>query len=315
MHRKSIEPYINELFQASHIERLNKNCEDILNNKRTKKLESDLQRFSCINSINKEYNENAISVSAEFEQKTEYTNVLKSLMPWRKGPFQINDVFIDSEWQSHQKWNRMAHLGDYKDKVVLDIGSGNGYYLYKLLGEGTKKAIGLDPHLVYNHQFIAINHIIQEANAMLLPLGWQSCEHMKPVADYVLCMGVLYHQKKPQELLKALKVPLKHKGKLILETLIIDSNETTQLEPKGRYAAMKNIYYIPSVKKLTQWLQEAGYKQITCCDITATTSEEQRVTTWSSGESLVDFLNPTNPKKTIEGHPAPLRVIMTAINE
>ena len=25
------------------------------------------------------------------------------MKPWRKGPFQINDLFIDTEWQSHIK--------------------------------------------------------------------------------------------------------------------------------------------------------------------------------------------------------------------
>jgi tRNA (mo5U34)-methyltransferase len=315
MYRKSIEPYINDLFQASEVDSIHSKCKTVLANKRTLKIETDLLPFTDVQTINKTYDENAVSVLATFKQQHRYTTLLKSLMPWRKGPFKINDVFIDSEWKSNKKWDRIATLIECKNKVIIDVGSGNGYYLYRLLGKGAKKAIGLDPHLLYIHQFMAINHIIQEQHAMVLPLGWQTCNLMKPIADYIVCMGVLYHQKNPAELFESLKMPLKNNGKLILETLIIESNMNTQLQVTQRYASMKNIYSIPSIKKLTEWLAEAGFAQITCCDITATTSDEQQVTSWSSGESLSNFMDPANPKLTIEGHPAPVRAIITAIKQ
>lgn len=58
-------------------------------------------------------------------------NLLKNLMPWRKGPFFIGDgidkhIHIDTEWRSDFKWNRVsAHL-DLVDKRILDVGGGSG---------------------------------------------------------------------------------------------------------------------------------------------------------------------------------------------
>ena len=35
------------------------------------------------------------------------TRSLESLIPWRKGPFSICGIEIDSEWRSDLKWNRL----------------------------------------------------------------------------------------------------------------------------------------------------------------------------------------------------------------
>ena len=53
-----------------------------------------------------------------------------------KGPFQINDISIDSEWLSNEKWERFKELNISLDgKNILDVGSGNGYYAFRMLGE------------------------------------------------------------------------------------------------------------------------------------------------------------------------------------
>jgi len=57
--------------------------------------------------------------------------LLQQLKPWRKGPYQINDLLIDSEWHSDWKWNRIIkHLSPLKNRSVLDIGCGNGYHCW-----------------------------------------------------------------------------------------------------------------------------------------------------------------------------------------
>ena len=56
-------------------------------------------------------------------------HVLTQLKPWRKGPFDLFGIRIDSEWNSALKWNRVApHLAPLADRKVLDVGSSNGYY-------------------------------------------------------------------------------------------------------------------------------------------------------------------------------------------
>ena len=52
---------------------------------------------------------------------------LRGLKPWRKGPFEIFGIHVDSEWDSSIKWNRLAgNLGSLAGKRVLDIGSSCG---------------------------------------------------------------------------------------------------------------------------------------------------------------------------------------------
>ena len=44
-------------------------------------------------------------------------------------------------------------------------------------------------------------------------------------------------------------------------------------------------------------------------------SDEQRKTDWMTFESYSDFIDPSDPSKTIEGYPAPLRVFLKGINK
>ena len=83
------------------------------------------------------------------------------MKPWRKGPFQFNDLFIDSEWQSQIKYNLLEPHFDLKDKIVGDIGCNNGYYLFRMLSQQPKKLIGFDPSAIYYSQFQFINHFVK----------------------------------------------------------------------------------------------------------------------------------------------------------
>ena len=98
----------------------------------------------------------------------------------------------------------------------------------------------------------------------------------------------------------------------MLETLVIDGDVNSVLVPQERYAKMKNVYFIPSVYCLINWLQKTGFKNIRCVDVALTTLEEQRKTDWLENESLIDFLDPQDHRKTIEGHPAPKRAVILA---
>ena len=101
-------------------------------------------------------------------------------------------------------------------------------------------------------------------------------------------------------------------GELVLETLVIDGDVNTCLVPADRYAKMKNVYFIPSVPCLINWLEKVGFKNVRCVDQAVTTLEEQRKTDWLENESLVDFLDPTDHSKTIEGLSAPKRAVILA---
>jgi len=252
-------------------------------------------------------------VSVEGESQPHIEPLLRKLHPWRKGPYTIFGLHINTEWRSDWKWDRIVpHIAPLQDRTVLDVGCGNGYHLWRMLGEGAKQAIGIDPAVLFNFQFQALQHFIQNPRACVLPLGIESLPLIPNAFDTIFSMGVLYHRKSPLEHLEQLARFLKPGGELVLETLIINTPQKYCLTPPGRYAKMRNVWFIPSIPTLEYWLQRTGFQNIKTINITATTTQEQRTTDWMTFDSLDTFLDPTHPQKTVEGYPAPLRATLSA---
>ena len=236
---------------------------------------------------------------------------LKHLMPWRNGPYNLFGIVLDAEWQSNMKWARLeGQIKPLQDKLVLDVGCGNGYYCWRMLGKKAKYVVGVDPSLLFYSQFMAIKKYSPNCNIDLIPLGIESLPDKGLYFDTVFSMGVIYHRRDPIEHLRQLSKCLKSGGELIIESLVIDSDNLDVLIPKERYAKMKNVWSIPSVKLLVRWINDAGFKNIKIIDTTQTTIKEQRVTEWMKFESLANFLNQHNINRTIEGYPAPARTIV-----
>jgi len=181
-----------------------------------------------------------------------------------------------------------------------------------MLGAGAKQVVGIDPTLLYNMQFKALNSFIGTSKVHVLPLTLEDLPGKFPVFDTVFSMGVLYHRKSPREHLRQLHGLIRQKGELVLETLIVEGESEIVLEPNGRYAKMRNVWQIPSIKMLKSWLGSSGFESIKLVDISRTTLGEQRCTDWMQFESLENFLDPSDNRKTIEGLPAPVRAILVA---
>ena len=234
------------------------------------------------------------------------------MKPWRKGPFQINDLFIDSEWQSQIKYNLLEPHFDLKDKIVGDIGCNNGYYLFRMLSQKPKKLIGFDPSAVYYSQFQFINHFIQSDIVYEL-LGVEHVEFYEHSFDILFCLGVLYHRSDPVAMLKSLYKGLNRGGELILDTFMIDGEAEVCLTPRERYSKIPNIYFVPTVNALKNWCHRAGFESVEVLEIMKTEPHEQRKTEWIDTQSLEDFLDPNDDTKTVEGYPAPKRVYIKAV--
>ncbi|MGM0418894.1 MAG: tRNA 5-methoxyuridine(34)/uridine 5-oxyacetic acid(34) synthase CmoB, partial [Thermodesulfobacteriota bacterium] len=202
---------------------------------------------------------------------------------------------------------------DLKDKIVLDIGSSNGYYLFKAAGKGVKFGLGIEPFIPYYYQFQAVNKYINLDNLSCIPEAFEEVPVIKNFYDTVFLMGVLYHRKSPLDMLYKIRETMKSKGELILENLIIESDQSIALIPEKRYANMNNVYFVPGIKTLEIWLKKAGFTDITCLDISKTDFSEQRKTKWTFDKSLEDFLDPNDQDKTVEGYPAPVRAVIKAI--
>ena len=238
---------------------------------------------------------------------------LLALHPWRKGPFDLFGVAIDSEWRSDWKWQRVApHLDDLAGRLVLDVGCGNGYYALRMAGAGAARVIGIDPSARFAMQFEALRRYVGAVAVDVLPPGIGQLPRDPAACDPVFSGGVFSRRRSPFDHLRELRELLRPGGQLVLETLVIDGGPGQVLVPEGRYAKMANVWFLPTPATLVSWLRKAGFRQPQVIDVTATTTAEQRRTEWMRFESLADFLDPSDPSCTIEGHPAPLRALCLA---
>ena len=239
--------------------------------------------------------------------------LLLELVPWRKGPFRLGGIEIDAEWRSDLKWQRVSSaIAPLDGQRVLDVGCGNGYYALKMREAGASVAVGIDPTPLYVIQFLAVTRFANPGNVFVLPLRLQDLPGEARAFDTTFSMGVLYHQRSPIGHLLQLRDTLRPGGQLVLETLYLPGEQALARTPLGRYARMRNVWLLPTIPELETWLQRCGFSSIKVADRSRTTTDEQRSTPWMPFESLREALDPDDPAITVEGWPAPRRVVVVA---
>ena len=228
------------------------------------------------------------------------------MMPWRKGPFDLFGLFIDTEWKSDQKYNFLRPHFNLSGKKVADIGCNNGYYMFRFLEDTPAKIVGFDPSALFKSQFDFINHFVKSEIIYEL-LGVEHLPFYEEKFDVIFCLGVLYHRSDPVAMLKALLNGLEKGGEVYLDTFIIEGDDPYALCPSESYSKITNVYFVPTLRALENWCIRAGFKTFEVLGTVVTTSDEQRKTDWIESQSLEDFLDPADSSKTIEGYPAPVR--------
>lgn len=287
------------------------------------------QWFKSVNSLpkvansNYQINEGYLKVDNLFVDEQvinieQFKQNLRALIPWRKGPYELNQIKIDTEWRSDYKWDRLKeHISPLKNRSVLDVGCGNGYHCWRMYDAGAKIVLGIDPSWLFLAQFQVIKQLMGKSPVYLLPMGIEEMPNNYILGDFgafdtIFSMGVLYHRRSPLDHLFQLKHLLHSRGELVLETLIIDGEEGEALLPKDRYAKMRNVWFLPTIKTLESWMERCGFINIRVISVEKTSIQEQHKTDWVPSESLEDFLDPFDDSKTVEGYPAPKRVVILA---
>jgi|SRR5690625_8058 len=238
-------------------------------------------------------------------------DALMALQPWRKGPWQFADTRIDAEWRSDFKWERIRSLlPDLHDQTIIDVGSNNGYYGQRLLAQGARAVIGLDPQPMYVAQALCAEMLMPERPIATLPGGLEDLVHCPQSASLLLLMGILYHRTDPIETLRLCASALARGGQMLIETIIIPGNGSHATFVTQRYAGAKGFYWLPTEECLHAWIRRANLRVVAQTDAVQTTEDEQRSTAWRDGDSLGEGLDPQDPSRTIEGYPAPLRVAL-----
>lgn len=250
---------------------------------------------------------------SDLEVNDELDNLLKKLIPWRKGPWKFENTFVDAEWKSDIKYGELAPvIPMLKNKFVVDIGGGNGYYGFRLRADGVAKVLNLDPSEKFFFQFELAQKYIQDPNIQYEPLGFQDAHRLGVKADAVMSMGVLYHQKDPLAVIESLKSCLKPEGIAILESMTVPGDGDYCLFPEDRYAKARNVYFLPTEKAMCNMCKRAGLVDVEIISSRETTLDEQRSTKWMPYESLSNFLKAEDRSQTIEGYPAPRRTVVIA---
>ncbi len=247
--------------------------------------------------------------------------ILSQLCPWRKGPFSILGTFIDAEWRSDKKWDRLNLLYDnYKlcfGKKILDVGCNNCYYSFRMLAEGATMVLGIDPIPKYSFYNYLYSIIVPQLPLFFEMCGVENVAWFRNYFDVVFCMGILYHQRNPLYALEMVKQSLCKGGMVVIETLCIDSVEDICLFPKKEYQKSRGYWFIPSPSVLYSWLRRSGFDIVAHDTPVETNISEQRKTEWIDSQSLESFIITKKHgreyiQKTIEGYPPPYRTIVLA---
>ena len=228
------------------------------------------------------------------DQHERLLGLCKAFKPWRKGPFSLFGIDIDSEWDSALKWRRVVPRISPRWQAAgcWTWAAATATTCFAWRRNIPRLSWEWNPYLRYFAQYLLLQRYIAAPRLHSLPVGLEQLDRISGWFDTVFCMGILYHRRAPLDTLAQLKELLAPGGELVLETLILEGDEDLCLCPKNRYAAMRNVFFIPTVACLAGWLERCGFSTIRCVDTTATTTAEQRKTDWIDSASLDRFLDP-----------------------
>lgn len=241
--------------------------------------------------------------------------LVSSMLPWRIGQYNLGGYTIDSEWRSEKKWHRIFPLLPQQQGLkIADVGCSNGYFLFRMAQSlKPELALGFDPINRCWLQCTLLLSMFRLGNTGMLPLGLDALSLFKNFFDLTVCMGVIYHQRDPYEAVRTLVAATKPGGTILLESLVINSDDSVMLIPRERYAKMRNAWMIPSPSALAHLLERAGCSNVSIHRFGPITTAEQRRTLLAPFESLEDFLDPSDNSRTVEGYPAPHSAAVVAV--
>lgn len=314
--RPWLEEYRSELVHFEKIQKLKEELSEKLDRKSVEKFKAPIAALDPFSDGSCGFSGPEVHFQGKGQEK-KLKEALECLIPWRKGPFQYGDQFIDTEWKSNRKWDRIAdQFPELKYKKICDVGCNNGYYMYRMLQQGDPQLIwGLDPMIRYYFYFCLNRKFFDPPNIQYDILGVEHLDLMENFFDISLFMGVIYHRRNPVDTLQKVAKSLKSGGLLIMESSGIPGEGPYCLFPEERYLKAPGYWFLPTQEALVNMLKRTGFKDIKVFYSHKLEFEEQRQTLWAPYQSLEHFLDPQDPSKTVEGYPAPIRIYLRAIKK
>jgi len=246
-------------------------------------------------------------------QQQQVREVMRSFMPWRKGPFNVFGIDIDAEWRSERKWARLLpEMPPLKGKVIADIGCNNGYYMFRAAHHQPRLVLGFEPYVQHYYTFRTLNGFAGQKNLEVELLGVEHLHLFPDCFDVIFLLGIIYHRPSPLDTLRDILTALKPGGTLLLESQAIPGDDPIALFPEKTYAKVPGSWFIPTGSCLANWLKRTGFSDVRLFCSHPMTSAEQRRTEWMIFESYEDFIDKKDSGLTIEKYPAPWRVFLSA---
>ena len=248
------EPYRGEI-DASGLDSLRENLVEKLEKPSVKVWEDQVEAIVQRKGDEVDFSSSAVRFGREGDlsdsEQESLMGTLKSLMPWRKGPFDYYGVEVDAEWRSNLKWDRIVSwLPDLKNKKICDVGCNNEYYMYRMLPQDPWFVLGIDPMVryYYHHRLNRKFHWDPRLNFDLL--GVDDLTLFPKFFDVIFFMGIIYHRKNPLQTLETLARAMKPGGTLILESSGIPEMNLTASFRKGGICRLRVTGFSPRHRPL-----------------------------------------------------------------
>ncbi len=180
-----------------------------------------------------------------------------------------------------------------------------------MMDSSPRFVLGFEPSIQHYYCFKALNNMAGFVNQDIDLLGVEHLSLFPETFDVIFLMGIIYHRSSPVDVLRDVITALRPGGTLIMESQSIPGDAPMALFPEKTYAKVPGTYFVPTGKCIEHWMMRAGFSDISLFDSTPMSSLEQRKTEWMQFESYEDFIQKDNPELTIEGYPAPVRVLLS----
>ena len=156
---------------------------------------------------------------------------------WQR--YQGMDGFFGSVELLKDMIEPLIKIGEIKDKVVLEIGSGNGRIAKMLLGAGAKKVIAIEPSDSYS---VLMNNLSENKNRIeAFNVRGEDIPEVK--ADIIISIGVLHHIKNPNPVVQRAFEILRKNGKFLFWVYGKEGNE-------------KYLLFLNNIRKITRKLPD-----------------------------------------------------------
>ena len=218
---------------------------------------------------------------------------VKELGQFFQGPFDLgNGLIIQGMSDCSSKWQYTLPLSklpeDLSGMRVLKIGSNAGYDSFQLRKRNPQYLLAIEPSERYFKQALFLQGYYG-TDIDFQQIGWESLDHsLDESFDLVLCLGIIYHEINPGNLLERIYSLLKPGGLLMMESHVLREPHLTEFARfvEDTFLGQNHYWWIFGRECLQAMLRTYGFVEV----------EE-----FSYGDSPYTF-NPDSDEKTIEGY-------------